>query len=398
MTGSAIVDVALVVVALFALVSGWRQGGFSAFLSLAGVLLGGVLGLRVLPSVMRHVDGDTARFIVALLIVAGSVVIGYTIGSVIGGKLRDLIKTRTALRVDSVTGALVQVVTTVVVAWLIVVPVAGNNSGDLGKAVRGSSILSGVSDIAPSWLEALPSQTASFFGDSGFPVITDPFTDIPDTEVDAPNPGLTDHRAVQQTRESVVRVVGEAEQCSRILQGTGFAVAPDLIMTNAHVVAGTGSVVLETVDGDASGEVVYYNPSEDIAMVRTDDGTTLPPLDWADGPGKHNQDAIVMGFPLGGPFEATPARIREMFVVSGPDIYADTRVDREAYTLRGTVVQGNSGGPMIDTDGEVMGVIFGAAVGDSETGYALTKDEVMSHVGDVESYQDKVDTQGCVAS
>lgn len=398
MSGSVIVDVALVVIALFALLSGWRQGGFSALLSLVGVLGGGVLGLRILPWVMGYVDGDTQRFLAALAVVAGSVVIGYTLGSVIGGRLRDLIRTRVALRADSVVGALVQVVTTVVVVWLIVVPVAGNNSGDLGKSVRGSSILSGVSDIAPSWLEALPQQTASFFSDSGFPVITDPFDDVPSAEVDAPDTALADTPVVAETRPSLVRVLGEAEQCSRILQGSGFAVEPDLVMTNAHVVAGTGRVALETVDGDAEGEVVYYNPSEDIALIRITDGATLPPLDWADGPAAQNDDAIVMGFPLGGPFQATPARIREMFTVSGPDIYADTRVDREAYTLRGTVVQGNSGGPLLDRDGRVLGLVFGAAVGDSDTGYALTKNEVLSHVGDIASYRDPVDTQKCVVS
>ncbi|HIW92062.1 MAG TPA: MarP family serine protease [Candidatus Corynebacterium avicola] len=398
MSGSAILDIVIVVIALFALVSGWRQGGASAFFSMVGVLLGGIGGLRLLPMIMEHVDGENARFVVALLIVAGAVLIGYTIGSMIGNRLRDTIRTRAVMRADSAVGALVQVVTTLLVVWLVIVPVAGNNSGDLGRAVRGSSILSAVSNIAPSWLESLPSQTASFFGDSGFPVITDPFTDIPDTEVDAPDNALTNTAAVQQARPSVVRVVGEAEQCNRILQGTGFAIDDDLVMTNAHVVAGTGNVMLETTEGEASAQVVYYNPEEDIALVRTTDGTTLPPLNWSEAPGEHNQDAIVMGFPLGGDFQATPARIREQFVVSGPDIYAATRVDREAYTLRGTVVQGNSGGPLIDTEGNVLGLIFGAAVGDSETGYALTKDEVLSQVGDMDSHQAAVDTEKCVVN
>lgn len=398
MTGAVIVDVAIVVISLFALLSGWRQGGLSAFLSLVGVLGGGVLGLRILPWVMSYVDGDTARFLTALAVVAGSVVLGYTLGSVIGGRLRDLIRTRGALRVDSVAGAFIQVVTTVVVVWLIVVPVAGNNSGDLGQAVRGSSILSTVSDVAPPWLESLPQQTASFFSDSGFPVITDPFDDVPAAEVEAPDMTLVNSPVVADTRESVVRVVGEAEQCSRILQGSGFAVEPDLVMTNAHVVAGTGRVMLETVGGDAEGEVVYYNPSEDIALIRMNDGTELPTLEWAEEPAVQNDDAIVVGFPQGGPFEATPARVREMFTVSGPDIYADARVEREAYTLRGSVVQGNSGGPLLDTDGRVLGLVFGAAVGESDTGYALTRHEVDRQVGDTHRHREPVDTRDCVVS
>ena len=172
-------------------------------------------------------------------------------------------------------------------------------------------------------------------------------------------------------------------------------------MTNAHVVAGTDVVGIETVNGEFDAQVVYYNPQEDVALLRVPGDTGLAPLNWAQDVAAPNDDAVVMGYPMGGPFEATPARVRDLFTVSGPDIYADSRVDREAYTLRGTVVQGNSGGPVINAAGQVIGLVFGAAVGDSETGYALSKAEVLYNVGQPggfdADYVDAVDTRSCVA-
>jgi S1-C subfamily serine protease len=400
-TGSTIVDALLALAALGALLTGWRQGGISALLSLVGVLGGGWLALDLLPEALDLVDGESARFFVAVAVVAVGVVAGYSLGSWAGLKLRDGIRTRSMLRVDSAFGAVVQVVTTLVVIWMVVVPVAGNNSGDLGASVRGSKILRGVSSVSPEWLEALPNRAATLFSDSGFPAVTDPFADVPVVDVNAPDSGLAASPAVEAARPSVVRVVGQAEQCRRVLQGSGFLVSPDTVMTNAHVVAGTDVVGIDTVNGEFDASVVYYNPQEDVALLRVTDDTGLAPLAWAPDPAKPNDDAIVMGFPLGGPFKATPARVRDLFTVSGPDIYADTRVDREAYTLRGTVVQGNSGGPVLNASGEVIGLVFGAAVGDSETGYALSKAEVLDHLGDPagydSSYTESVDTRACVA-
>lgn len=401
MTGAALIDTVIALAAVAAVFTGWRQGGFSAVLSLLGVLGGGWAALELLPRALDLVDGDSTRFLVAILVVAGGIVLGYALGSWAGLKLRDGIRTRNLLRLDSGVGAVVQVVTTVVVVWMVVVPLAGNSSGDFGSSVRGSKVLRGVSDIAPDWLGALPNRASTLFADSGFPAVTDPFDNVPVVEVGEPDGTLAGSPAATDARSSVVRVVGQAEQCGKILQGSGFLVSEDTVMTNAHVVAGTDVVGIDTVNGEFDASVVYYNPQEDIALLRIPTDTGLEPLRWASRTAEPNDDAIVMGFPLGGPFKATPARIRDLFTVTGPDIYADQRVDREAYTLRGTVVQGNSGGPVINDAGEVIAVVFGAAVGDSETGYALSKAEVLDHVGEPGRYDadyvDAVDTRSCVA-
>lgn len=399
-SGSLIVDIVLVLIAIGAMMSGYRQGGFSAFLSLIGVLVGGYLGVKLIPTSFTLVDkfwpgNSGARFIAALVTVTLLVVIGYALGSGLGLRLRNAIRTRAVFTLESLVGAIVQVVTTLLVIWLIVVPIVANSNGSLAKSVRGSAILGAVGNVVPEWLKQLPSETAALINASGFPVITDPLETLPNANVEAPNSELNNSPEVQATRESVVHVVGQAEQCSRLLQGSGWVVADNVVMTNAHVVAGTDHVQLATDKGPVNTEVVYFNPQADIALLRASD-LNLVPMKWAQESGTQGQDAIVMGYPLGGPFKATPARIRDAFMVSGPNIYGDKRVEREAYSLRGEVVQGNSGGPLIDTSGHVLGLVFGADVNESDTGYALTRDEVQGQVGDVNQWRTPVETGACV--
>jgi S1-C subfamily serine protease len=151
-------------------------------------------------------------------------------------------------------------------------------------------------------------------------------------------------------------------------------------MSNAHVVAGAETVTIEADDQTYDATVVSYDPDADISILDVP-GLPAPPLLFAREPAKSGTDALVLGYPGGGDFQATPARVRETIELKGPDIYKTKTVDREVYTIRGTVRQGNSGGPMIDRQGQVLGVVFGAAVDDAETGFVLTTGEVGHQLG-----------------
>jgi S1-C subfamily serine protease len=166
------------------------------------------------------------------------------------------------------------------------------------------------------------------------------------------------------------------------LEGTGFVVAPNRVMSNAHVVAGADTISVEVSGNTHDAHVVSYDPNADISILDVPD-LTAPPLTFVDAQAAKGADALVLGYPGGGSFTATPARIREVIELNGPDIYRTTTVTREVYTIRGTVKQGDSGGPLIDMNGYVLGVVFGAAVDDPDTGFVLTANEVARQMAKV---------------
>ena len=190
---------------------------------------------------------------------------------------------------------------------------------------------------------------------SGFPDVTSPFAETPITQVGPPNPALLQSPVVADAADSVLKIRGRAPSCSRQLEGTGFVIGPQLVMTNAHVVAGTAETGVEvigrrgrTVELDA--KVVLYDPQTDLAMLRVPD-LEADPLTFEQTPANAGDDVLVLGYPLDGPFTATAGKIRQMINLKGPNIYDTGEITRQVYTVRAVVRSGNSGGPMIDPAG-----------------------------------------------
>lgn len=390
------VDILIVIAVLLAVRVGWRQGALAAVLAAVGIIAGLVLGTVVAPLVMGLTDQAAVRFLLAVGVLILLVGLGQLVGTSLGMALRDRMRTRSGQRVDSSIGAVFQAVAAIVVIWLVSLPLASNLGGQPGQALRESRVLSSLNAVAPSRLAALPNGLAALLNESGLPPLVSPWQRSgADVEVDAPAIKIGDPELAERVRPSVIHVLGDAEACSRRLMGSGFVTEPDYVITNAHVVAGTDKVRLDTVLGLKEADVVYYNSDVDIAVLHSP-GLGLDPLPWAEQAAAAGDDAIVLGFPQSGPFTAEPARVRDRLTIAGPDIYSTGRVERDAYTVRGSIRQGNSGGPMINPEGQVLGVVFGASVEDSDTGYALTADEVRGHVGDVTQLVDATPTGSCV--
>ena len=395
MTSSQWLDIAVVAVALIAAISGWRSGALGSLMSFVGVILGAIAGVMLAPHVISHVDSPRGKLFAALFLILALVVIGEVAGVVLGRAVRGSIRSSPVRFVDSMIGVGLQLVVVVVAAWLLGSPLTSSGQAGLASAVRGSTVISEVDKYVPEWLRTVPKRMSALLSTSGLPAALEPIGPTPAQNVDAPDASLAESLVVARARPSVVKIRGVATACQKVLEGTGFVIAPNRVMSNAHVVAGADSVTIEAEGKKYDATVISYDPDADISIL---DVPNLPqePLVFADQPAKTGTDAVVLGYPGGGEFVATPARVREIIELSGPDIYKSTTVNREVYTIRGVVRQGNSGGPMINRAGQVIGVVFGAAVDDNDTGFVMTTNEVSRQIAKIGNTA-KVPTGKCVS-
>lgn len=190
----------------------------------------------------------------------------------------------------------------------------------------------------------------------------------------------SDSAAAPDVKSSVVKVLADTPTCNTTQRiNTGFVVAPHRVITVAHVVAGADSVSIELDGAKHVAQVILFDPTEDIAVLEVAD-LAAKPLAFAETPASDGADASLPVY-RGTSVVETPIQIRETIELNGPDIYRTAIVHRWVYTFRGNVKQGDAGAPVVDNDGHVLGVAFGAAVDDDNTGFALTAKEISPHLG-----------------
>jgi S1-C subfamily serine protease len=260
-----------------------------------------------------------------------------------------------------------------VVAWALGVAISGTRIGGITSMVRSSTVLSRVDEVLPASAGGVLQAFNNVVGTSFFPRYLEPFAPERIVEVGPGPQRLLKDPDVVDAASSVLKVRG-TNDCGRGVEGSGFVYAPDRVMTNAHVVAGVDDPEVLVGDSSVPAEVVYYNPDIDVAVLSADTGTA-PALPF-DQDGAAREGAAILGYPEDGPYDVQPARIRAEQRLRSPNIYGDGAVIREVFSLRGLVRPGNSGGPIVSSAGDVVGVVFAASVTDQDTGYALTAEQV----------------------
>jgi S1-C subfamily serine protease len=358
-------------------ISGYRQGFVIGALSIGGFFSGALIGLQVGPLIANQFADGAIRLTVSLVAIFALAVLGQTLAGWFGTRLRRAIDSKPLQRIDDAGGAVVSVVALLLVAWLIAVPLGSSPFPALNSEVRSSLILGGINDLMPERAQALSAGLRDTLDTNGFPDVFGGLTPTKAREVAAPDPKLANSQVVVNSRKSVIKVLGTAPSCSRRIEGSGFVYAPEHVMTNAHVVAGTRDVQVETSRGRLDGTVVVYDAERDLAVIYVP-GLREPVLPFVQRPAATGANAVVLGYPLDGPYNAQSARVRDVSRITGPDIYDQNDVTREIYTIRALVRSGNSGGPLVTTNGQVLGVIFAAAADDRTVGFALTAAEAAS--------------------
>lgn len=394
-----IADVVLVLILLGAAASGYRRGLVAMLTAMAGAVLGAVIGIKLAPQAGSLVHHPAGRIAISIAIVLAAVGVGQMVGRWAGSRLAGLLSWRPVQAVDRGLGMVGQTVAVLVVIWLIAVPLAALPLPWLSAQIRTSAVLAEVDGVMPPQAQQISARLRALFVGTGLPQILDPLTPAPDTPVAPPDPALARDPALAALAASIPKIHAESRACAQAMEGSGFVVAPGRVVTNAHVVAGSSTVTVQVADGRSlRATVVEFDPEVDIAVLSVP-SLAAAPLTLADDPAgaSAGDDAAAAGYPLGGPFTLSPMRLRATIRLTGPDIYGADTVTREVYTLRGTIRPGNSGGPLLDADGAVIGVVFGAAIDKPDVGFALTLRQAMMPIAKGVNARQAADTGSCVA-
>ena len=367
-----LVDLVLIGLALLFALSGFRQGLLVSVTSIVGFLGGAVLGAQLAGPVADRVDGSSVtRVFAALVVVLAGALLGQILAGAIGRAVRSRVTWEPAKVVDSIAGAVVSAAAVLLVAWMVASPLASSPFPPVSSQVRQSALVQAVDRAVPDGVRSVYNNLREAIDRRGLPDVLDPLTPTQVRDVPAPDPNLQNSPIVAAVDDSVVKVSGIAPSCSRQIDGSGFVYAPERVMTNAHVLAGVSDPVVHAGDEEYDATPVFVDQEVDIAVLAVP-GLPEQALPFAQEPAGTGADAIIMGFPGGGPFYVGAARVRDRGEISGPDFRNTHTVLRDVYALNGIVRAGNSGGPLFATDGSVLGVVFASAIDDPNTGYALT--------------------------
>ena len=367
-----LLDILLVVGVVAAALGGWRAGFLARVTSWIGLAVGFFVGVRILPSILEAFDlpNVSARLLVVVTVLVVSVFIGQALGLVAGHRLRTMVPRGRGRTIDRSVGAVAGALSVLIALWLLL-PTIADVHGWPSRQARSSFLARGVSNVLPD-----PPDTTKVLrrlvDERSFPRVFDALRPAPDSGVP---PALIDMapETMAKVIASTVKIQGEA--CRRIQEGSGFVVSENVVVTNAHVVAGESAIEVVRPDGRRlRADVVVFDPAKDLAVLRVEN-LGLPSLGRANA--EVGQTGAVFGHPGGqAQVRPAPARISNEVTAEGADIYESSTTLRQVFILAASLQPGDSGGALVDREGRVIGVAFAIAPDRPSTAYALTGAEL----------------------
>lgn len=355
-----VLDWAIVAFTVAVALWGYRQGLIVGTLTLLGFGLGAFAGSRIGPLLLSQgSESPYAPLCAALGALLVGAVMAVTLESFALGLRTRLIRGRGLHLADGAGGAALIASVALGLAWVFgAVALHAPGTAQLRADVQRSLILRSLNGVLPPSGPILNALNR---------VDPAPTIAAPPSHVAAPDPALAGDPDVLRAGDSVVRVLGTA--CGLGIEGSGWVAAPGLVATNAHVVAGEDDTTVTTLDGASVEAVaVHYDPANDLALLHV--GTDLPVLPMATEP-EAGTGGAVLGYPENGPFAISPARLGETQETIGEDSYGHGPLSRSIASLRGSVRSGNSGGPLVDGGGHVLGTVFAATTSGTPGGFAV---------------------------
>ena len=391
MTRFTLVDLVIVIAVVFAISSGYRRGFWLSLAQYAGLVLGVVIGAALAPVLMDaiNITSSSIRSLGAVLILIVLGAIGSSVGYWVGEPIRlRLLAHPQSGRIDSVAGAIFSTLAVLSVSWFLGLSLARLPSPQLSSAIQRSAVLRALDSVAPRPPGFLARVEAIIAGVNFAPVFSglEPLSPSPQ-----PLPTSVDTPGVRTAQSETLKIQGYG--CGGIVFGSGFPVGPGLVLTNAHVVAGTqGTTVRNSVGRSLPARVVLFDSQRDVAILYVPQ-LALPPLPEA-AAGRGTEGAAI-GYPGGGGEQVSPAVVNGEVRAEGRDIYGQRLVVRSIWIIQAKVEPGNSGGPLVDLNGSVIGVIFAASTSSPGQAYALTDAEVQPDIDQAQGRTTAVPVGAC---
>jgi len=385
-------DVIVILMLMSSLFRGYEMGLIRQIFSTAGFIGGLFLGAFLDQYTVHLAHTSISRTLVTILTTMGSAFIFLSIGEFIGGRLKSRLQpTLHVNKFDGYFGSVIGAATLLVVVWLAASVVTIIPSTGVQSQIRGSVVISHLNRSLPS----APNVVAGLghlIDPNGFPQV---FTGNEPNQADnTVIPGISPRmqQAINQAKVSTVKLEGLG--CGGIVDGSGFVIGFDLVVTNAHVIAGVQHSYVKDSNGQHTATPVWFDPNLDFAVVRVQN-LAGPPLLISDAAAAKRTQAAVLGYPGGGPLTAGGAEVTDEFIARGRDIYGNGVTERDVYSLAAKVIPGNSGGPVITADGTVIGIVFAQSTVYENVGYALSTTQVAAAVSQAQAQNRAVSTGSC---
>lgn len=387
-----LIDIIIVILFISALFRGREIGFVRQALSTIGFVAGLLIGALIEPHVIGLAHTTLSRSLLTLFVTLGFGIILLSVGEYVGILLKDRLQTRLPKidLADIYAGALAGGLTLLIVVWLLAPVLTTLPFLSLQKAVKTSYIASKLTGALPPAPNVI-ADLGHLIDPNGFPQVFRGLEPTPPSNISAPNLGPL-QPAINADKASVVKIEGHG--CGGVVEGSGWVAGPGIIATNAHVIAGVKNPVIIDTNGEHQATPIWFDPNLDFAVLRVNDlaGGTLSINKSHIAKGTAS---AVLGYPGNGGFSAQPAAIMDEFIANGRNIYNQGNTQRDVFELRAKIIPGNSGGPLVDKNGEVIGIVFAESTTYKHVGYALTMSQVVGGLNQAEAQNQATSTGSC---
>lgn len=385
-----ILDIIIIVLLISAVIRGREIGFVQQAFSTVGFFGGLLIGALIEPYTVAMAHTQLSRSLVTLLTTIGMGFVLLMIGEYVGALLKHKVVALKINKFDNILGSLISVVSVLLGVWLGVAILRTLPNLAFQRDIRSSKIVAALDRHLPPAPNIIADLT-HLVDPNGFPRVFNGGEPSPPGSVKLP-PYAMLAAAIAKDRPSVDKIVGEG--CGGIVEGSGFVVRPGIIATNAHVVAGIAQPYVEDSNGNHRATVIYFNPNLDFALLRVS-GLAGSPLNVSANTVANNTDSAALGYPGGGNFKADPAVVMEQFDATGSNIYQQGSTNRQIYEVEANIIPGNSGGPLITTNGTVVGVVFAQSTEYNDVGYALVTTPIVHIINSTSPNSAAVSTGSC---